>query len=160
MLISTRFMRASFRWVIGLTVTLGVAYLLLATVGLAPRPYTCLTETRGKISGLLGYDFEISETDCSTLSKDASISVFASKAGRTNKVLLFKYDPAGVDELPMLASVDQRTIQISVPRISIVMFGRDNWEDVSVIYSIGVIDYPAGSLENQPGSPLSGDGGK
>jgi|ERR1051326_303035 hypothetical protein len=147
MLISTRLIRGPFGWVIGLTVALGAVYLLLATIGLAPRPYTCLTETHEKISGLLGYDFEISETDCSTLGEDASISVFASKAGQTNKELLFKYGPAGVDPLPIITSVDQHTIQISVPRISDVIFRRDNWEGLSVIYSIGIIDYPTDSLE-------------
>src|ERR1700694_2487599 len=109
MLISTSFIRVSFGWAVVLTVALGAVYLLLATIGLAPRPYTCLTETHEKISGLLGYDFEVSETDCSTLSKDASINVFASKTGQTDKVLLFKYDPAGVDPLPVITSVDRHT---------------------------------------------------
>ena len=61
-------------WTLASAVTLvAILYLLLATVGLAPTPYDCITETRGRISGVSGFDFEISETDCDTLAKDAAI---------------------------------------------------------------------------------------
>jgi hypothetical protein len=137
------FPRTLFRWVIGLTAMLGSVYLLLAMVGLAPNPYTCITETHKKVSGLSGFDFEISETDCSTLGEDASISVFAVKSGETKKVLLFKYGPAGGDPMPVIIPVDQHTIQISVSRISDLIFRRDNWEGLSINYNIGIVDYPA-----------------
>jgi hypothetical protein len=124
---------------------LGVLYLLLATVGLAPMSHTCITETREKIFGLAGFDFEISETNCSTLGEDASMSVFASKAGQPDKVLLFKYGPAGIAPMPVITAIDQQTIQITVPRISDLIFRRENWEGLSVNYSIGVIDHPTSS---------------
>jgi hypothetical protein len=141
-------MIAFLRWVIGLTVMLGGVYVLLATIGFVPTPYTCLTMTHDKISGLLGYDFEIGETDCSTLGEDASISVLVSKAGQTKEALLFKYDPAGVT-LPIITPLNDHTIKISVPRISIVMFRRDSWENLSVVYSIGSIDHPNPDIEKR-----------
>jgi len=141
------FARKSLYWTIGLTVAMGAVYLSLATVGLAPTLHTCTTETHRKISGLSGFDFEISETDCSTLGEDASISVFASRAGEADKTLLFKYGPAGVDPMPVITSVDRHAIEISVLRISDIVFRRDNWGDLSVKYKIGVVDYPAGSVE-------------
>src|SRR5437870_5556751 len=60
----------------------------------------CMTEVLNRISDLGGLDFEISETDCDTFAKDASISVLVSQSGRTKKSLLFKYDPSGVAPLP------------------------------------------------------------
>jgi len=123
-------------------------YLLLAAVGLAPMSQTCITETREKIRGIAGFDFEISETNCSTLGEDASISVFASKAGQPNGVLLFKYGPAGIAPMPVITAIDQQTVQIMVPRVSDLIFRRENWEGLSVNYNIGVIDYPSGSKKN------------
>jgi hypothetical protein len=72
----------------------------------------CITETRKRLPNVSGFDFEISETDCSTLGEDASISVFASKSGQTGKTLLFKYGPAGIDPISVITSVDEHTVQI------------------------------------------------
>jgi hypothetical protein len=141
------FAKVFLRWAAGLAVTLGAIYLLLVTVGLAPTPHTCITEIHKRFFDVSGFDFEISETDCSTLGEDASISVFASKSGQTKKTLLLKYGPAGVDPLPVITSVDQHTVQISVSRISDLLFHLDNWEGLSVNYNIGVVDYPARGAE-------------
>src|SRR5260221_2920826 len=135
--------RIFFRWAVGLSVTLVTLYLLLAIA----THRTCITETYKKIPRLSGFDFEISETDCSTLGEDASISIFASKTGQTGKTLLFNYGPAGVDPMPVITALDQHTVQISVPRISDLIFRRDNWEGLTIHYSIGVIDYPTGAAK-------------
>jgi hypothetical protein len=135
------------RWATGLTVTFGAIYLLLAAIGLAPTPQTCITETHEKISGISGFDFEISETNCSTLGEDASISVFAYKSEQTKGTLLLKYGPAGVDPLPHITSVDQHTVQISISRVSDLLFRRDSLNGLSVNYDIGVVDYPGGGAE-------------
>jgi hypothetical protein len=133
----------------GIVAPLGIVYLFLAAIGLAPRPGDCLTETLGKISDRSGLDFEISETDCDTLAKDASVSVFASKHGRTREVLLFKYDPGNAEPMPVIASVGQYTIEISVPNISSVFFRRNHWDGLSVHYNIGSIDFPSADDEGK-----------
>jgi len=117
-------------------------YLYLAMLGLAPTPDDCITEVHGRISGVSGFDFEISETNCDTLAKTATISVFASKPGRPKKVLLFKFFPAYDDLLPVITPVDQHTVQISIPEISSLFLRRDKLKDLTVIYKIDVIDYP------------------
>ena len=130
-------------WTLASAVTLiAILYLLLATVGLAPTPYDCITETRGRISGVSGFDFEISETDCDTLAKDAAISIFASRPGQARKVLLFKFDPAYDDLMPVITSVDQHTVQISIPRISSLFLRREKLKDLFIIYKIDLIDHP------------------
>ena len=61
---------------------------------LPPDPNACITTPRGKVSGLLGADFEFSDTNCDLLlSKDEAITVFASKPGEAEKTAIFKYDP-------------------------------------------------------------------
>ena len=104
--------------------------------------HICITEHIGRIPNRSGFDFEISETDCDTLAKDAAISIFASKVGQTRRTLLFKYDPAGVNPYPAITSIDRHSIQVTVPRVSEVIFQRNDLEGLSVTYDIGAIDYP------------------
>jgi hypothetical protein len=122
-------------------VPLGSAYLILASVGLAPTPYTCITETRKKIPNLSGFDFEITETDCSTLGEDASISVFVSKAGGNTKTLIFKYGPAVDGLLPSIVMHNEGNLSISIPIVSDVVFQEHKWQNISIAYNIGHIDY-------------------
>jgi hypothetical protein len=138
--------KMSFRYLIGFSVAMLALYLLLSSLGLAPTLPTCVTQTKDALS-LSDFNFEISETNCSTLGEDASISVFVSKSGRTEKVLLFKYGPAGVNPLPIITVAAEHTIKISIPRVSDIMFRRDSWDGVSVGYNIGVVDYPTNALD-------------
>lgn len=124
------------------SIPLCLIYVWLDLLGLAPSPYTCITEVHGKVSNLAGFDFEVSETDCDVLAKDAAISVFASKPGQPHKTLLFKYDPGGVEPDPVITWIGQHTVQISVPWISSVFFRRDGFKGLSVVYKIDKIDYP------------------
>ena len=116
--------------------------MLLAPVGLPLTSFTCISETHKKISGLSGFDFEVVETDCDALAKDASISVFVSEPGHANKALLFKYGPAGLGPDPVISEIDAHSIQVSVPHISDEMFRRESFEGLSINYEIGIVDYP------------------
>jgi hypothetical protein len=59
------------------------------------------------------------------------------------KTLLFQYDPWSYDApLPSITSLGHNRIQISVPRVSSVFFQKKNWENLSVDYKIGSIEYP------------------
>src|SRR5260370_31661706 len=75
----------------------------------------CITEVRGRTSGLSGFDFEISETACF---HDLGVSVFASKVGEQKMTLLFKYIPFYVGPYPTITSIGEHAVQISVSRVS------------------------------------------
>jgi hypothetical protein len=139
---STFLSRKRVWWIVGPAAALVTVYFFLASVGLVPTFRTCITETRETVRNVSGFDFEISETDCSTLGEDASISVFASRSGQIRKTLMFKYGPAGVNPMPAITSIDPHTVQISVPRISDLIMQRSNLEGLSINYNIGIKDYP------------------
>ena len=127
---------------IGVMAVAVAGYLLLAALGLAWTPYSCLATVHQRIAGLSGFDFEISETNCDFLAKEAEMDVFIAKAGQTQKTLLFKYVPPGFDAMPAIASLDDHTVQISIWRVPTILCRRDKWETLTVKYNIGVVDYP------------------
>jgi hypothetical protein len=133
-------------WVV---VPLACLYVLLAEAGLIWTPNTCVTDTIQTLTNLSGYDFKVTETDCSTLGEDASVSVYVSLASKNKAVLLFKYDPAGLKPYPSIAVPKERRVSISVPVISEVFLQRHDWHSprgsVSVDYHIGRIIYPSTS---------------
>jgi hypothetical protein len=105
----------------------------------------CITSEPEKVFGVSGYDFDISETDCDTLAKDAAISVFAAKSGHAKKTLVFKYDPGDSSQdgtWPVIASVDGRTVRISVDRVSSLFLRREELDGLAIDYRIGKIEYP------------------
>ena len=98
----------------------------------------------GRTAGLSGFDFEISETACF---HDLGVSVFVSKAGEKKKALLFKYTPYYVGPYPIITSIGEHAIQISVLRVSSIFCRKEKWETLTVKYDIGVIEYPGKSGE-------------
>ena len=125
---------------------LAYIYLFLIVPVAGWNPFdACTTETRQKISNLSGFDFEISETDCDLIAKDASITVSVSKAGEHRKMPLIKYFPAGWrDPLPSIAVSGPDQFLISIPGISSsLFFEHRKWEGISFDYGIGHIDYRA-----------------
>src|SRR6266481_5628354 len=93
---------------IGVAAVAVVVFFLLFAVGLW-SPYACMTTVHQRIAGLSGFDFEISETDCDVLAKDAATSIFVSKTGERKKTLLFKYVPPDHGISPSITSIDERT---------------------------------------------------
>jgi hypothetical protein len=126
---------------VGVAAVAAVMFLLLVAVGLW-SPYACMTTVHQRIAGLSGFDFEISETDCDVLAKDAATSVFISRAGQTKKTLLFKYVPPGYDAIPSIAAVDEHTVQISIWRVPQILCRSEKWQTLTVKYDIGVVEYP------------------
>ncbi len=101
----------------------------------------CLTEVHANISGVLGYDFEISETDCW---HNPEMSIFVSKSGQDKRALLFAYAPRVI---PTITPVDERTIRIGLGSIEYVFCHKLKWEDLTVEYDIGGILYPGNRAE-------------
>jgi hypothetical protein len=105
----------------------------------------CITEVRGRTSGLSGFDFETSETSCF---HDLAVSVFVAKVGEQKKTLLFKYAPIYVEPYPTITSIGEHAVQISVSSVSSLFCRRDKWDDLTVKYDIGAVEYP--SVQAQP----------
>lgn len=125
----------------------GLTALILLTAAFLTAQYfwdVCITESRGKITNLSGYDFEISETNCDLIAKDDAVSVLVSRTGQTKQTPVFKFGPAR-EVRPIIKLIDPHTIQISIAWVSDVYFKNDKWEDLSIEYDIGRIDYPSSS---------------
>lgn len=105
-------------------------------------PYACLTQVHRRISDISGVTFEIRETDCDRIAKEGWISIYASRPGQSDKVLVFEYDEGGVGPLPRITAVDPQTVRISIPAISEIRFRRHAWDGVTLEYDIGRIEYP------------------
>ena len=123
-------------WLLAALSPFGCIYLLLAETA-------CITETRKRISDLTGFDFEVSETDCDTLAKDAAISVFVSKAGHRRKALLIKYVPSSyLSALPSIRQTGGETFDITIEKVADIFCYTRTWKNLHFNYAINVIEYP------------------
>lgn len=127
-------------------------YMILGSLGFVWTPYTCLTDILGQTFTPAGHYFEVSQTSCAGLAKGpAEISVFAAKGKRARKTLIFRYEPmhdGSRDGEPVVTSIDDRTIRISVKHIEKVICRAARWETLAVEYDIGRAFY---TYLNPPG---------
>lgn len=124
---------------------------VVALVGLAPGPGTNISETKLELKNLSGADFEVIETDSDTLAKEQFVSVYVCDlASRSNwlsrlthrKELLFRYDPWNWDEpMPMIEMTKFGRVQISIGRVSEIIYQRHEWKKLSLDYKIGFVQY-------------------
>ena len=104
---------------------------------------------------MLGRDFETVYTNCDTLAKDESITVFLlprhgtlfekSTARFRSKKAIFKFDPGGANgESVSMRSVGQQRIVIAAPHVSSIYPDGKMMqvEGMAFVYEIGRIDYP------------------
>jgi len=116
-----------------------------------PEPNECISEERMTIPDLSGTKIEVVYTNCDTLVKTESISIYFSQAkrpsgqrGRDHRALVFSYDPMRYNSpLPSITRPSRSTILISIPEVSSVLHQSRNWEDVSVAYNLGRVVYPS-----------------
>jgi hypothetical protein len=134
--------KSSLRLVLWLAAASGIIYLSLLAGRSALQSHFCPTERLATISDVSGFDFEVSRTDCDMIAKEVWISVFASKPGQAGKALVFEYDPFWYERVPLITSLDQHTVKISIPKVSSVLFQRASWISLSIVYDIGVVVYP------------------
>jgi hypothetical protein len=126
-------------------------YIVLGLIGIVPMPRTDISETKLQVKDLSGADFQVIETDHDALAKEEFVSVYASESmDRSNwlshlihrKQLLFRYDPWNWDEpMPTIKNVGPGRVQISVGRVSSIIFQRRDWKKVSIDYNIGFVEY-------------------
>lgn len=114
----------------------------------------CQAKERLEIKDPSGFTFEVVDESCDTLAKDEAISVYARKAvskgtwgfagERNQRTLLFRYDPGRPDNpLPSITHPSQTIILISIPEVSSISYENRKWENMSLSYKIGRVDYPA-----------------
>jgi hypothetical protein len=135
-----------------LAIVLFVIYIPLVVLGIAPIPGACITEVKN-ITDLSGYDFEIRETNCNVIAKDASVSVSIAASGSgEKKEILFKYDPGVYDPSspPTVEMPRPGIVLLSVPIVSSVFLQVEIWRDLSIDYRIGRVLYASGSERTKP----------
>ena len=143
---ATRYMFAAF--VLGVICTISIA---IRVVG---NRVACSTEERFKTVDPSGITFEVEDTCCDTLAKDEHIRLYATKVTpkgawgfwglRNRRTLLIEYDPGRFDNpLPSINHPSQTTILISIPEVSSIVYQNRKWENMSVNYEIGRVDYPS-----------------
>jgi hypothetical protein len=151
-----RAVRHAAKYILGVLVAIGGIYAIVLVIHFALIHLSCTTEERFRIENLSGVSFEVTDTSCDTLAKDENIRIYARKvdpigAGifsrwRNQKRLIFRYDPGSSDNpLPSITRPSQLTILISIPAVSSISEQEHEWENMSVNYDIGHVDYPGAS---------------
>jgi hypothetical protein len=112
---------------------IAVIYVVLGGIGLVPLPGQCIDEVRKSVRTQTA-SFDIVETDCDTLAKEATISIYATSVNGKDHALILSIDP-GSDDLPGIAAVSSDRIAITVPGASYVHTRRDVWKDIHFDYS-------------------------
>jgi hypothetical protein len=139
-----------------IVVVLGLAFMIIvpdARVAVARRllPGVCMTEELKTIANLSGMKVEVIYTNCDTLAKEDSVSVYVSKAHdggeswfarwSNQRTLIFSYVPGRSNTPSIKLSGDER-ILISIPDVSSIYFQGRKWRNMSIEYNIGRIYYP------------------
>jgi hypothetical protein len=114
---------------------LSAAFMLLGTTYFLWGPFWCITLVQQRLSGVAGFDFEISKR----LNCDEAINVVVSKVGETKKALIFQFFPSGNDEIPTIRPIGDGAVQISIPSVPFIYCQSDRWETLVVKYEIGVV---------------------
>ncbi len=116
---------------------------MLAFLDLAPTPWTCLTETRASIVDLSGYDFSINETNCDAIGKSDRMSVYISHKGKSERALIFEYDPIERNPIPTLSFDSEGNLLITIASVATVFHQLHEWRERKITYNIGKEYYPA-----------------
>ena len=107
-------------------------------------PGVCRSGTLDKVSTPGGLDFEFVYTDCDIVAKEETKSILLSRGPRLVKRFdeaeILRYD--GSDVPPTITTIDAHAVRISIDRVSSVAIAKDRWNDISIVYDIGRIDFP------------------
>jgi hypothetical protein len=126
-------------WLVGVAAVLGFLFVLLETARQVVISRACLTDMVAKIPGVSGFDFEVSETDCW---HSPAVSVFVSMPGGSKKTRLFQYH-RGTNPVPIITSIDEHTVQISLSNAGSISCRREKWGALTIKYDIGAVKYPS-----------------
>jgi hypothetical protein len=132
------------RWLIGITMVLAVPFVLLESCRQLVISRVCFTEVLDNAFGISGFDFEVSETDCW---HSPAVSVFVAMPGGSKRTRLFQYT-RGANPVPVITSIDEHTIQISLSSAGSIDCRKEKWGRLRIKYDIGAVEYPG--LHAQP----------
>lgn len=136
----------------GIALALVVVYVILVATGIISLD--SYTEELTTIPNLSGMEFRVVYTSRARLFvTDYAVSVYARRAATegeslvakwlNRQTLLFRYDPFGADHPPpSIKAIGNDRILISIPKVSSVLFQSRKYENVTIDYDIGHIDYP------------------
>ena len=147
--------RKVFVYGLGIAVALGVVYVILVVIGAIPNGAS-FTNDLMTVPNLSGMEFKIIYTGRAHLFvTDYAISIYVRRAAvkgesllarwSNRQTLLLSYDPVGSGydgPLPSIEVHGNDKILISIPRVSQVFFQSRKWQNASIDYNIGHIDYP------------------
>jgi len=141
------------------TMMIGAAFVILplaavyTSLRLSDDPSACISEDKTTIPDLDGVRIDVVYTNCDTLAKDESISLYFSRSAvkdswfarwRNRRALIFRYDPGRPDNpLPSITHPSPSKILIAVPEVSSIQYQTQKWQGVSIGYQIGKVYYPA-----------------
>ena len=126
------------RWLAGVAAVLAILFVLLETARQFVISRVCLTDVLAKSPGVSGFDFEVSETDCW---HSPAVSVFVAMPGGSKWTRLFQYT-RGANPVPIITSVDEHTVQISLSNVGSIDCRKDKWGALTIKYDIGAVEYP------------------
>lgn len=124
-------------WILGPPATV---YLLLLLIGLAPTPWTCLTDGQSTVVTTPDYRFERSETACQIfLTSHYETTIYGYRRGDVRGTALFQYDP-GTNMVPADIKVDEDgTVLISADGIWSIYAQLRQWNDRAINYRISIV---------------------
>ena len=113
----------------------------------------CISQEIMAIPDLAGARVEVVYTNCDTLAKEEWVEVYLSRAavkeGLSHRTLVLSYDPGGRSfanmPLPTITHPAPSTILISISGVSSVEYESRKWENMSIDYVIGKVQYPSKS---------------
>ena len=139
---------------VGLTVVLGVAYVILVVIGVIYLPSARDTEDLMTIPNLSGMEFKIIYTSRAHLFvTEYAINVYVRRAAvegepllarwSNRQTLLFSYDPWNSESpLPSIQASGNDRILISIPKVRHIYLQTRKWRDVTIDYNIRQNDNP------------------
>jgi len=141
------------KYIFGGVVALGAICTICLAIRFVGGRIACGAEEKLKVVELSGVRFEVTYLSCDTLAKDEAIRVYAETTAaegawffpnqRKHRTLLFRYDPMRVDSpLPTITRPSQSTILISIPEVSEINYQNRKWENISIDYAVGRVEYP------------------
>jgi hypothetical protein len=116
------------------------------------REVSCGDEETLKVQELGSFRFEVTYLSCDTLAKDEAVRVYGELNEKGNQIfarwklkrtLLLRYDPSGKESsLPSISQPSATTILIAVPKVSSIVYQRNNFANMKVEYRFEQMDSP------------------
>ena len=117
-------------------------------------PGACLTEDEATFKNVGSAEFRAVDIDCDTLAKEEFVRVYAYRNDASSllpkwlrrRTEVFNYDPGTPNNLPRIESMGNRTIRISVPDVSEILYKQASWDGNVLEYDVGKADYPSANV--------------